>query len=186
MALIYKPKGITSFELVLRLKKMLNAKKVGHTGTLDPNASGLMIILINNATKYADRFKNMEKEYIGTIKLHEKIERTEVERVFKSMKGKKVLQTPPKKSAVARKRRERKICDLEILDFDGRNLRFRIVCEAGFYVRKFASDIGDMLGIKSHLSQLKRIRIGKFNIKDSHTIDELKDKNKWDKIIIPL
>ncbi len=69
IALIDKPKGWTSFDVVAKLRNIFRAKKVGHTGTLDPFATGLLIILFNKATKMQSEFQNLDKTYTATIKL---------------------------------------------------------------------------------------------------------------------
>lgn len=69
--LIDKPTGITSFDVIRQLRRKTNIKKVGHAGTLDPLASGLMILLIGRATKQADRFLKLDKSYQATIRLGE-------------------------------------------------------------------------------------------------------------------
>lgn len=67
--LINKPKGPTSHDIVYRVRKIANTKKVGHTGTLDPMATGLMVVCIGNATKAADYITNGTKAYIATMQL---------------------------------------------------------------------------------------------------------------------
>ena len=67
--LINKPKGITSSDVVMKLKRLLQTKKVGHTGTLDPLAEGLLVVTVNNATKISSLLTSTYKEYIATMKL---------------------------------------------------------------------------------------------------------------------
>lgn len=118
LLLIKKPQNMTSFDVVAIVRKTLNIKKVGHTGTLDPNAEGLMIILIDKATKALPFLHLNKKEYIATLKLGIKtntgdiwgevieeksvpdISYDEIETVLKSFMGKS-LQTPPKVSAIS-------------------------------------------------------------------------------------
>ena len=69
LILVNKPIGITSFKLVHIIKKKLNVKKVGHCGTLDPLASGLMIVLVGKYTKLQDKFMKQDKVYFATIKM---------------------------------------------------------------------------------------------------------------------
>ena len=66
---IDKPKGITSFDLCFKLRRVFNTKKIGHTGTLDPNATGLMVCLIDGASKTNQFLVSANKEYIATVKL---------------------------------------------------------------------------------------------------------------------
>ena len=67
--LINKPKGITSSDVVIKLRKLLNTKKIGHTGTLDPIAEGLLVITIGEATKISSILIDHNKEYIATLRL---------------------------------------------------------------------------------------------------------------------
>ncbi|HHW79745.1 MAG TPA: tRNA pseudouridine(55) synthase TruB [Acholeplasmataceae bacterium] len=68
IVLINKPVGITSFDVVITARKVFETKKIGHTGTLDPFASGLLILCVGKATKLVDKFLNANKEYVATIK----------------------------------------------------------------------------------------------------------------------
>jgi len=67
--LIDKPQGCTSHDVVDRIRRKLKMKKVGHAGTLDPNATGLLIILVGKATKVSQYLMSLDKEYEGIIKL---------------------------------------------------------------------------------------------------------------------
>lgn len=176
--LLDKPKGISSLNFLKKIRKILKVRKIGHCGILDPNASGLMVVLIGDAVKNAEKFLKLDKEYIGLIRFHRDVERKRIEKLLKSLSRKIVTQIPPKRSAVVRKPRKRKIYSLEILDFKGSELKFRIRCESGFYVRKFASDIGEELGVGAHLQELKRTRIGKFKVEDATTLEELQKNSK--------
>lgn len=115
--IINKPKGYTSHDVVNKVRKIYNTKKVGHTGTLDPNATGVLPILIGKATKLSDYLMEHNKTYIATMKLGERrdtgdsegkvIETKEtnepsekvVKNVLNSFLGKQ-LQTPPMYSAI--------------------------------------------------------------------------------------
>lgn len=118
LVLINKPKGYTSHDVVNVLRKKLNTKKVGHTGTLDPNATGVLPILVGTATKISKYLVEHEKTYVATIKLGKKTEtgdsegkvieedsnikefdKKEVESVIKSFLGKQ-SQIPPMYSAI--------------------------------------------------------------------------------------
>lgn len=117
LILVNKPVGITSFKLVHIIKKKLNVKKVGHCGTLDPLASGLMIVLVGKYTKLQDKFMKQDKVYHATIKLGLKTDSGDldgkiisqsdfshvtkeiIEQVCKSFMG-KINQIPPMYSAL--------------------------------------------------------------------------------------
>lgn len=77
--IINKPKGFTSHDVVNILRKTLNTKKIGHTGTLDPNATGVLPILIGTATKISKYLIEHDKTYIATIKLGEKTDTGDAE-----------------------------------------------------------------------------------------------------------
>jgi len=118
IALFYKPKGQTSYDVIRKLKKILKPKKIGHGGTLDPFAEGVLIIGIDEGTKQLTQFlKSSKKEYIGVIELGKESntfdiegeiidneiaefpEKQDIINVLNTFKG-KTLQTPPKFSAV--------------------------------------------------------------------------------------
>jgi H/ACA ribonucleoprotein complex subunit 4 len=169
-----KPSGPTSNQIDNWIKQILNIKKCSHAGTLDPRASGVLVIAIENATKLMPILLSSKKEYVGVIHLHEDVERNKIQKAFKDFTG-KIKQLPPLKSAVARREREREIYYLEILEIDGRDILFKVGCEAGFYVRRLAVDIGKKLGIKSHLQELRRTKSGNFSEDSAITLQELND-----------
>ena len=226
--LIDKPEGISSFGVVAKVRAKLRDKfghkiKVGHTGTLDPFATGLLILLSGKMTKKSNDFLKLDKEYIATLKLgftsttgdpEGKITETpfsEAEHVVKmtpreyylrSEKGISMIssvlesfvgtitQTPPKFSAIkingqrayklARKgqdfeipSREVEIYSIDILGYDYPELQIKVHCSSGTYIRTLAEDIGKKLGTGAYLTTLRRTKIGKYDIKDAKTIDEI-------------
>lgn len=197
--LINKPKGNTSFSLIRTLRRRLKIKKIGHAGTLDPFATGVMVFLIGKTyTSMSDRFLNEDKEYMTQVylgvttdtfdsdgKVTAYSEKTptfqEIKNSISKFQG-KILQTPPMYSAkkVNGKKlyelaRKGKIVDREpvevelqikILNYQYPYLNLQISCSKGTYVRSIADDLGAMLGCGAHLSELQRIRSGKFTIHD--------------------
>jgi len=103
--LIDKPKGPTSFDIVEKVSKFLKVSKAGHSGTLDPNGTGLLVIALGEARKAMPVLTGLDKEYIGVMKLHGDIEKEGVTRVLMSFNG-VITQMPPVKSAVARREPE--------------------------------------------------------------------------------
>jgi H/ACA ribonucleoprotein complex subunit 4 len=96
---------------------------------------------------------------------------------------------------VARKPRKRIVYSFDVLKKDGQNVKFKTKVQAGLYVRKLCSDIGEKLGIKAHLKELRRTKVGHFSIKDSYSIDEIRkaceawkngDEIPLRKILIPI
>ena len=131
---IIKPTGMTSSDVVLRVKKILKTKKVGHLGTLDPAASGVLPVAVGKATKYFDYFLNKDKTYIAVVKFgvetdsldsfgnitnkdNKIITKEDILKVLPEFEG-KILQVPPKYSAI--KINGKRACDLarENIDFE--------------------------------------------------------------------
>ncbi len=205
----------TSFDLVRKVRnkltKVIGEKKlkVGHAGTLDPKATGLMILCTGKSTKKIDSIQSEKKEYITTLKLGattpsfdleseednqysiEHITKELIQEVLSNFIGEQ-LQTPPIFSAVrvngkrayeyARNgddiklnAKSIKIEEIELLSFTENNLQLRIVCSKGTYIRALARDIGEALGSGAYLTQLRRTKIGEFNINDAMTIEYFLD-----------
>lgn len=208
---IDKPLGWTSFDAVKRLRgavqRRLNVKKfkVGHAGTLDPLATGVLIICTGRATREIERLQNGTKEYIATIRLgattpsfdleteidatypYEHITEEMVREVLPQFTG-HIMQVPPVYSAVkvdgkraykyARKGAEVElkakpliIEELEMLPSELPELRLRIVCSKGTYIRALTRDIGKALGSGAHLTALCRTRVGDVRIEDCLSVD---------------
>ena len=169
-----KPSGPTSNQIDNWVKEILKINKCSHSGTLDPRATGVLVIALKNATKLMPILLSSKKEYVGIIHLHEDVEKSKIQKAFKEFIG-KVKQLPPLKSAVARREREREIYYLEILEINRRDILFKVGCEAGFYVRRLAVDIGKRLGVKSHLQELRRTKSGNFSENSAITLQNLID-----------
>jgi H/ACA ribonucleoprotein complex subunit 4 len=186
---IDKPSGPTSNQIDSWVKEILSINKCSHGGTLDPRASGVLVIALENSTKLMPILLSSRKEYVGIIHLHKEIEREKIEKVFKEFIG-KVRQLPPVKSAVARREREREIFYLELLEIGDRNVLFKIGCEAGFYVRRLADDLGKKLKIGAHLQELRRTKSGNFSEVSSVSLQTLFDavgsEEKLRKVILPM
>lgn len=184
-----KPSGPTSHQVDRWIKDILGIEKVSHGGTLDPRASGVLVIALENATKLMPIILSSKKEYVGLLHLHKDVEREKIMEAFKTVVG-RVRQLPPVKSAVARRIRERDIYYAELLEIDGRNVLFRIGTEAGFYVRRFADDFGKKLGMGAHLQELRRTRSGSFTEEPAITLQKLcsslENEEEIRSIILPL
>lgn len=170
-----KPAGWTSFDVVNFVRRKLavfGVKKCGHLGTLDPEVTGVLPIVVGNACKIQDLFMHKDKTYIGVMKLHKSISRKELESAMKDFTG-KISQLPPRKSRVKRQIREREIYEFKILDFDEKNREAEFIAkvEAGTYIRKLVHDLGEKLGIGAHMSSLRRIQAGIFSEKDKNFCD---------------
>ena len=182
-----KPLGWTSFKVVgharyhicrrMKVKKL----KVGHAGTLDPLATGVMIVCTGKATKRIEEFQYHTKEYIATIRLGA-ITRELVEETLKKFIG-EIQQVPPAFSAcmvngkraydLARKGEEVElkpkllvIDEIELLECNLPEIKVRVVCSKGTYIRALARDIGEALNSGAHLTALERTRVGDVRIED--------------------
>ena len=162
-----KPSGPTSHQVDSWLKNIFAINKVGHGGTLDPNATGVLPIGIGNATKVLHILLESGKEYVGLMKLHKKIDNDKIIKVIESFIG-DITQLPPVRSAVKRIKRRRKIYYINIIEIREREILFRVGCEAGTYIRTLCVDIGKKLGCGAHLSELRRTIVG--NLKDDDSV----------------
>ena len=171
---INKPQGPTSHQVADYVKKILNIKKVGHSGTLDPNVTGCLIIALEDATRIIHHLLKTGKEYVALMHLHKKINKKEIQKIMGSFVG-KIKQKPPVKSAVKRVTRQREIYYIEILEIDKQEVLFKVGCEAGTYIRKLIHDIGQKLKTGAHMVQLVRTKVGPFSDKNWNSLYELKD-----------
>ncbi|MCK4714447.1 MAG: hypothetical protein KAT35_02645 [Candidatus Aenigmarchaeota archaeon] len=156
---------------------MLKARKAGHSGTLDPKVTGLMLIAFNEATKAMTVLMGLVKKYEGIMKVHGPFRRDQLEQAARKFEG-RITQTPPRRSAVARKPRERKVFSLEILSVRESEVMFRASCEAGTYIRKLCHDIGELLGTGAHMTALRRTGIGPFPIREAVNMEQLQEKGE--------
>ncbi|HPJ60172.1 MAG TPA: tRNA pseudouridine(55) synthase TruB [Bacteroidales bacterium] len=210
--LFNKPLYWTSFDLVNKIRIMLKEEmglkklKVGHAGTLDPLATGLMIICTGKATKRVNEFRDMEKGYEATIHIgattpsfdleteidsnypSDHITRGKIEEVLIDFTGAR-KQVPPLHSAkmvggkrayeYARKGIEKELTpvdvyfrELELIAFAMPEIKVRIICSKGTYIRSFARDLGVALDSGCYLSALVRTSIGNIKLDDARTIED--------------
>jgi len=172
---IDKPKGPTSHQTSDYVKKILNLKKAGHSGTLDPQVTGVQPIAIGRATRITHFFLTAPKEYVCLMHLHKDIDEKTIQEGINKFIG-KIKQLPPIKSAVKRQVRTREIYELEILEIKERDVLFRVKCQAGTYIRKLCHDLGQELKIGAHMVELRRTKAGPFTEKDNLvTLNDLDD-----------
>lgn len=157
-----KPAGPTSHEVTSWVKKILDLDKAGHSGTLDPNVTGLLPITLGEATKIVDALLTAGKEYVCLMKLHAVVAEKIVKNIFSAFTG-QIYQKPSIKSAVKRETRIRTIYYLELLEIENENILFKVGCEAGTYIRKLCHDIGLAAGTGAHMQELRRTKSGPFH-----------------------
>ena len=169
-----KPPGPTSHQVDVWVKEILGVDKVGHAGTLDPKVTGVLPIGVGRATRALRVLLKAGKEYVGIMTLHKDVEEEKVRETCEKFVG-KITQLPPVRSAVRRVRRKRRIYYLRILEIDGRNVLFRVGCQAGTYIRTLCVDIGRKLSCGAHLRELRRTRSGHLKEENSYTLQDVKD-----------
>jgi tRNA pseudouridine55 synthase len=243
--IIDKPAGITSHDVVAQVRHILQVPRIGHTGTLDPFATGVLAILVGRATRLAQFLSGLEKEYEAVIRLGYATDtgdvtgkpvrdsaednqpddkrtgpwsREQIELALQSLRG-DIDQVPPMYSAkkqsgqklyeLARRGEEveRKAVRVCVYKFEAINLagkptgellkdnrdgtfdfEVRVECSAGTYIRTLAEDFGKRLGIGAHLAELRRTRVGDFEVQRAKTLEQLKlhfAEEALGKILIP-
>ncbi len=205
--LVHKEVGMTSFDVVAKLRKILHTKRIGHSGTLDPNASGVLLVLVGNACKCLPYIEDTDKQYVATLKLGlqtisddiwgEELARREVQPIsdfqglLNQIKG-KIKQLPPYVSSIkingkklyeyARNHEfiERPLRDVEIYDIqviDEEKLCFYTHCSSGTYIRSICRDIANLSGNLGCMSSLVRCGVGKFSLDDCFTLKQIEEGN---------
>lgn len=187
--------GPTSHDVTTFIGRKLGLK-TAHSGTLDPAVSGVLLITLENSCKLISVLQRVDKEYIGVIHFHKDVSDQDLQKIISEKFIGINKQTPPRKSAVSRKPRKRKVYDIKILDKSGRNYCLYVKCEAGTYIRVLFHQIGKALGTGAHMKELRRISSGGFTEAQTTAAQELIDAyNIWNttgdetklrKIIIPL
>ncbi|TFF96381.1 RNA-guided pseudouridylation complex pseudouridine synthase subunit Cbf5, partial [Candidatus Thorarchaeota archaeon] len=161
-----KPAGPTSHEVATWVKRILEANRVGHGGTLDPGVTGILPTGVGAATKAMQALLPAGKEYVCILELHHAASEGDIEQIVDEFVG-KIYQKPPLRSSVKRVLRVREIYYNRILEIKGRLVLFRVGCQAGTYIRKLCFDIGEALGVGGHMRELRRTRVGWFR-EDEH------------------
>lgn len=206
--LIDKPYKWTSFDAVNKVKVAIRVK-IGHCGTLDPLATGLLICCTGEMTKSIQDYQRLPKEYTGIIHLgavtesydleseptdpkpYEHITEEQIMATAAQFTG-DIMQVPPVHSAIKKdgKRsydlaragkevvldaRPVTIGEFEITKISLPEVHFRVLCSTGTYIRSLANDFGQALGCGAYLQELRRTKIGNFDVKNASTPDEWKE-----------
>lgn len=172
--IIDKPYGPTSNQVSHWIKEELDLKKTGHFGTLDPNATGVLPVGLNNGTKIANSLSNAKKVYVAEIELDDEVSEKSIRTTLKQFEGVNT-QTPPEKSAVKKEPRERTLYDVELLETKDEKILARLECESGFYVRVLAKQLGEELDTEAEMTELRRTQQGNLEIQDTSTLQDLVD-----------
>ena len=223
--LLDKPKGISSNAALQQVKNLFNAQKAGHTGSLDPLATGVLPICLGEATKITSYLLDSDKKYQGVAKLGIRTNTADaegdvlqtrpvpilsdetIEMALDSFRG-EISQVPPMHSAlklngkplyelarqgieVERKPRNVNIFELNKLGFKNDELEIFVHCSKGTYIRTLAEDLGEILECGAHLSSLRRVAAGPFDINQTISLDKLTElaeqgMSELDKQLLPM
>ena len=156
-----KPRGPSSHEVAAWVRDMLGIP-CGHGGTLDPDVSGVLLVMLGRASRMAPVILSQEKEYIALLRLHGDATEELIRKTAQEFVGKN-YQRPPLRSAVARALRIRTMYEIDVLDIDGRDVLLRVRCEAGTYIRSLCRHIGFAIGTGGQMVELRRIRSGGYD-----------------------
>jgi H/ACA ribonucleoprotein complex subunit 4 len=140
--------------------------------------TGVLPIALEDATKAIQVFLLSGKEYLCLMQLHEDIAEEKVRSILDEFTG-EIYQRPPLRASVKRELRKRTIYKIDLLEIDGRRVLFKVACQAGTYIRKLCSDIGEALGCGAHMKELRRTRAGPFTEDEhSYTLHELQETKR--------
>jgi tRNA pseudouridine55 synthase len=168
-----KPPGPSAHQVAGWVRDLAGVDRAAHAGTLDPKVTGCLPVMLGDATRLAPVFLEGRKEYVAVLELHGRPP-ADVEAVIADFEG-DIYQKPPRKSAVARRLRTRRIHDLRVLETRERQLLLRIECASGTYVRKLCHDLGLALGTGAHMGDLRRTATDPFDDRDLVTLHDLAD-----------
>ncbi|MCB1692533.1 MAG: tRNA pseudouridine(55) synthase TruB [Pseudomonadales bacterium] len=203
-----KPAGLTSNGALQEAKHLFSAAKAGHTGSLDPIATGVLPLCFGEATKFSQYLLDADKRYLATFRLGistasgdsdgdvletrevPELDEAKVERVLDDFRG-EITQTPSMYSAIKvdgqplyklarqgieieRKPRDVTVHELVLRELGTDSMVVEIACSKGTYIRSIAEDVGRVLGCGAHVSQLRRLASGPFDISAAHTLESLK------------
>lgn len=220
---VYKEKGYTSHDVVAKLRGIAGQKKIGHTGTLDPDAVGVLPVCLGRATKVCDLLTDKDKVYEAVLLLGKETDTQDtsgevlvskdistlteeqvreavlsfvgdyeqIPPMYSALKvnGKKLYELAREGKVVERKARPVKILDIEILEMSLPRVRMTVACSKGTYIRTLCHDIGQKLSCGGCMEELKRTKVSCFEIKDSLTLEEIrnkKDEGILDEILTPI
>ncbi|HEY7734352.1 MAG TPA: RNA-guided pseudouridylation complex pseudouridine synthase subunit Cbf5 [Nitrososphaera sp.] len=197
LVLVDKPAGPTSHEVVAWVKRILEIEKAGHSGTLDPGATGLLPMGLGEGTKALSVLLLGPKEYYALARLHAHVSQEKLRKTMQEFTG-EIFQRPPQRSSVKRVTRMRTVYEFDYLDEYDRLVLMRILCQAGTYIRKIIYDIGEVLSPGATMVELRRTRVSNLSeqgdglvrlhdLADAyHRFKEGKDETKIRRLVKPI
>jgi H/ACA ribonucleoprotein complex subunit 4 len=172
--LLDKPPGPTSHQIAAWARDLFGLERLGHGGTLDPFATGVLPLMAGKTMKLTKKILNHKKSYICVFRFAEEVDETQLSEAMARLTG-RVYNVPPEVSAVKVQVRTRKIFKFEQIERSDKDMIARVHCEAGTYIRTMARDLGLFLNMKVQLKELRRDTSGVFTLDDCVTLQELAD-----------
>ena len=166
--LIDKPSGWTSSDVVAKLRGILRERRVGHSGTLDPMATGLLVVFGGRATRAVECAENHEAIKVG---------------------GKKLYEIARRGGQVERRPRPVCISELRYLGREGEDVLLDVRCSKGTYIRTLCHDLGEKLGCGGCMSALRRLQAGSFLLENAFTLDQVQaaaDRGEAGSLLLPV
>jgi tRNA pseudouridine55 synthase len=214
IVVVDKPAGMTSHDVVARCRRIFSTRRVGHAGTLDPMATGVLVIGVDRATKILGLLTGASKSYAATIRLGETTSTEDAEgKLLQSVSAEHVTdeaiaaaiaglrgdirQVPSAVSAIKvdGRRAYRLVREGHVVELEARPVRIdrfemlavrshdqlvdldvEVDCSSGTYIRALARDLGDALGVGGHLKSLRRTRVGRFDLDQACSLDDLAER----------
>ncbi len=173
MIVIDKPPGPNSHQVSAWARDILGMEKLGHGGTLDPFATGVLVLLSGRAMRLTKKVLAHDKTYVGVLRAPSNFNQEALERAIAQLSG-QVYNVPPEVSAVKIQVRSRNM-ETTLIDVDGRDAAIQVTCEAGTYIRTLARDLGLLLGHPIELKELRRTKSGRYSESHCVTLQDLKD-----------
>ena len=172
--LLDKPPGPTSHQIASWVRDLLGLERLGHGGTLDPFATGVLPLMAGKSMKLTKGILKTDKTYIAVLKFAQETNTESLNDVIDKLTG-RIYNVPPEISAVKVQVRTRKIYSFELIEATSTQAIVKIACEAGTYIRTIARDMGLLLGYNVELKELRRENSGRFNLIDCVTLQEIAD-----------
>ena len=172
--LLDKAAGPSSHQVASWARDMFGLERLGHGGTLDPFATGVLPLMAGKSMKLTKKILTHNKTYICVFRFASEPDSKMLEEVMSNMTG-RVFNVPPEISAVKIQVRSRRIFTFDKLDFKNNQMVARVECEAGTYIRTMARDMGLLLNMKVELKELRREVSGIFKLEDCVTLQQLAD-----------
>jgi H/ACA ribonucleoprotein complex subunit 4 len=172
--LLDKPPGPTSHQIASWVRDLLGLERLGHGGTLDPFATGVLPLMAGKSMKLTKGILKTDKTYIAVLKFAQETNAETLNDIIDKLTG-RIYNVPPEISAVKVQVRTRKIYSFELIESTSKQAIVKIACEAGTYIRTIARDMGLLLGYNVELKELRRENSGRFNLMDCVTLQEIAD-----------